>query len=241
MKPDVLITWPSGCDYPLCRFQLSAFKDFFNKVIITFYDHGTPDFRGFLRSKYPEWVFLESPENSVAWRERAVNLGLDESKSDWVLFSEQDFFWKDDQFLHQVISATKLYDIIGINQGSRLHPCFLLTKRSLIDKTSRDFSVKGANLDHFSQFSKEILELGKFVDLKDLNLFSGRDWYHFSSLTWNLFRVKDLTPHEFHYLADFLVYNAYSRTARVPQDPRWVAFTHMAESLLSGYGRFLND
>jgi len=241
MKPDILITWPSGCDYPLCRFQLSAFRSYFGKVIITFYPHGTPDFRGFIRKTHKDWTFIESRESSVAWRETAVNLGLEESDSDYVLFTEQDFFWKDDHFLRTVFEAAKKWDTIGLIQGCRLHPCFLLTKRSLIEKTSRDFSVKGKDQDHFYQFGKEIREVGSFVDLKDLGLFSGRDWYHLSSLTWNLFRVKDWTPREFHYLADFLVYNTYSRTARIPQDPRWLVFTHMAESLLSGFGKFLNE
>ena len=241
MKPDVLITWPSGCDYPLCRVQLSQFRDYFNNIIITFYEHGLPDFRPFIKKSHPDWIFLESPESSVAWRERAVNIGLDASKSDYVLFTEQDFFWKDDRFLNRVLNRANHFDTIGIRQGNRLHPCFLLTKRSLINKTSRDFSVKGQDLDHFSQFSKEIQELGTFADLKEIGLYEGRDWYHLSSLTWNLFRVKDLTPREFHYLADFLIYNAYSRTKKVPQDPKWIAFTYMAESLLSGFGKFLNQ
>ena len=240
MKPDVLITWPSGIDYPLCRNQLSIFRSYFQDIIVSFYEHGTPDFRPFVKSAHKDWTFLESPETSVAWRETAVNLGLDHSKSEWVLFTEQDFFWKDDHFLKTVFETAKDWDTIGINQGSRLHPCFLLTKRKLIDRTTRDFSVKGQDLDHFSQFSKEIQAIGSFKDLKDLGLFDGRDWYHLSSLTWNLFRVKDVTPREFHYLADFLIYNAYSRTGRVPQDPRWTAFTYFAETLLSGFGRFLN-
>lgn len=241
MKPDVLFCWPSGVDYPLCRLQMQEFNKYFNQVIVVAYEHGTPDFRPFLRGNFKEAVVLDSPENGVAWRETAVNIGLDYSKSDQVLFLEQDFFWKDEKFIEKVEEAMKEYDIVGIRQGTRLHPCFLRTSRALIDKTSRDFSVQGQDKDHFQKFAAEVLALGKFIDLRELGLFEGKDWYHFSSMTWNLFRIKDNNTREMHETENFLIYNAYSRTKRVPQDPRWIGFTYYTEYLLSTFGRFLND
>ncbi len=240
MKPDVLMTWPSGVDYPLCRLQLKLLRPFFKDILVSIYEHGSPDFREFLRGSTKGWKWIESPALDETWRETAVNFGLDRSTSDWVLFLEQDFFIKDSKFLDTVYEATKAYDVVGIRQGNRLHPCFLLVSRKLIDKTSRDFAVHGQDKDHFQKFSEEVLAQGKFIDITELGLFPGRDWYHFSSMTWNLFRIKDENVREMHDLPEFLLYNAYSRTKKVPQDPRWIAMTFFTETLLTKFGKYLN-
>jgi len=240
MKPDVIVTWPSGVDYPLFRLQIKLFRKWFNKVIVCFYPHGQPDFRVFLRVNFPDVEFVESGEFSERWRETAVNFALSKSTSDRILFTEQDFFAKGDYFWEKVFNMVPNADTIGIKQGTRLHPCFLLTKRELLDKTSRDFGVHGEHKDHFWKFSQEILNAGEFTDLKELDLFSGSDWYHMSSLTWNLFRIKDNNIREMHNTAEFLTYNSYSRTPLVPQDVRWMAFTYYTDSLLSSFGNFWN-
>jgi hypothetical protein len=241
MKPDVLITWPSGVDYPLCRLQLRTYRKYFTDILLTFYPHGTPDFTEFVRKSHKEFKIVLSDVIGETWREEAVLAGLKESKSPEVLFTEQDFFWKDEKFLERVSEARNKYDIVGIKQGNRLHPCFLQTSRALIDKTSKDFSVRGDDKDHFQKFSEEVLALGSFIDLKDLGLFEGRDWFHFSSMTWNLFRIKDDNTREMHEVNEFLVYNAYSRTKRIPQDPRWLAMTFYTDLMLTKFGKFLNQ
>ena len=241
MKPDVLITWPSGVDYPLCRLQLRTFRKYFNDVILTFYPHGVPDFTDFVRKTHKEFKVILSTVVGETWREKCVLKGLENSKSDEVLFTEQDFFFKDEKFLERVNEARTQYDIVGIKQGNRLHPCFLRTSRKLVDLTSKDFSVQGDNKDHFQKFSEELLKLGTFIDLKDLGLFEGRDWYHFSSMTWNLFRIKDENTREMHEVNEFLVYNAMSRTNKIPQDRRWELMTFYTDLLLTKFGRFLNQ
>jgi len=165
---------------------------------------------------------------------------LEKSKSETVLFTEQDFFWKGEYFLDQVFKSIKDVDIVGVKQGGRLHPCFLLTRKELIEKTSKNFDPQGQDKDHFWLFSNELLKQGTFLDIRDLGLFEGVDWYHFSSLTWNLARIKDGDIREFHELSEFLVYNYLSRTRRVIQDARWIAFTYYAENLLTKFGRFLS-
>lgn len=240
-KPDVLITWPSGCDYPLCRFQIQTFRSYFEKVIISTYDHGTPDFREFLKTAMKKTSFIDVGYDDAHWREKCVLAGLEETESEWILFTEQDFFWKGDHFLETVLAETVNSDIIGIRQGNRLHPCFLLVKRSILDKTTKDFSVQGQDRDHFQKVSEELLKIGSFKDIRDLGMFEGIDWYHFSSMTWNLFRIKDGDIKEFHEPAEFLVYNSMSRTKKVVQDGRWLAFTFYAEILLTKFGKFLNQ
>jgi molybdopterin-guanine dinucleotide biosynthesis protein A len=239
-KPDVLITWPSGVDYPICRFQLQNFRSFFNQVIISIYPHGQPDFTSFLKQVMKKTTFVDVAFHPVKWRENCVMAGLEKVKSDWVLFTEQDFFFKDEYFLYQVLKETKNSDVIGIRQGPRLHPCFLLVKKETLDKTSKKFEVLGQDKDHFYGVSQDLLKIGKFKDIRDLGLFEGIDWYHLSNLTWNLFRIKDGDVSEFHEPVEFLVYNAMSRTRKVVQDARWIAFTFYAETLLSKFGKFLN-
>ncbi len=240
-KPDAILTWPSGVDYPLCRLQMRTFRKYFNDIILTFYPHGTPDFTEFVQKSHPEFKIVFSDGIGETWREKAVLKGLENSKSDKVLFTEQDFFWKDENFLDTVADAMTQYDIVGIKQGNRLHPCFLRTSRSLIEATSKDFSVRGDDKDHFQKFSEEALALGTFIDLKDIGLFEGRDWYHFSSMTWNLFRIKDENTREMHETNEFLVYNAMSRTKKIPQDPRWLAMTFYTDLMLTKFGKFLNQ
>jgi len=240
VKPDVLITWPSGIDYPLCRLQLTKYRSYFDQIIVSYYEHGKPDFIPFLKKNYPDWTFVESPQTSVSWRETAVLKGLEKSKADYVLFTEQDFFWKNENFLKKTFEAAKNFGTVGIRQGMRLHPCYLLTARWILDNTGLDFSVRGQHEDHFTGVSQDLFSLDSLADLKDLNLFFGRDWYHFSSMTWNLFRIKDQNCREFHETENFMIYNYLSRIAEVPQDPRWIAFTYYVETLLSDYGRFLN-
>lgn len=240
-KPDVIITWPSGCDYPLCRWQLQQFREYFNKVIIATYTYGKPDFREFLKNVMKKTEFVDAGKDSDTWRERCVATALEKSTSDWVLFTEQDFFWKGDHFLEAVMKAKEKYNVIGITQGTRLHPCFLLVKKDLLEQTRKEFGVQGDGKDHFYGVSQELKEKGNFVSLDQLGLFEGVDWYHFSSMTWNHYRIKDGDITEFHEPLEYLVYNNMSRTKRVPQDARWLAFTHYADLMLTKFGRFLNQ
>jgi len=239
-RPDVLITWPSGCDYPLFRYQIKLFRRWFNKVIVCFYEHGKPDFTPWLRLNFGEAVFTESAETGNAWRERAVEKALKLSTSPFLLFSEQDFFWKDDRFLKLTFSAAQNFDTVGIKNEPRLHPCYLLTKRETLEKTSKDFGVQGYGKDHFSKVTAELLKVGTFKDLKELSLYPISHYYHFSSLTWNLFRIKDQNIREMHEIENFLLYNYYSRIVPVPQNKKWIAFSYYVENLLTNYGRFLN-
>jgi hypothetical protein len=241
MKPDVIITWPTGCDYPLCRAQLKMSRKYFNKVIIVFNPKGPMDFSEFIQKAHKDFTCLSSSVNDEHWREASVTMGLKESTSDEVIFTEQDFFWKDTKFLETVAEARKKYDTVGIRNGNRLHPCFIQTSRAMIEQTSKDFAVQGQDKDHFQKFSEEVLAKGSFIDLKDIGLFEGVDWYHFSSMTWNLMRVQYDDVKEMHELAEFLVYNTYSRTKQVKQDPRWLAHTFYTELMLTKFGKFLNS
>lgn len=237
---DVLVTWPSWLDYPIWRWYIRANRDLFNKVLVTFYSQGEGDVTRFLYDNFPEATFLVSDDSAHTWRGTAVNVGLNQSHAPWVWFTEQDFIWKSDHFFDIVFAAMGTADVIAVKHGDRLHPCCLFAKRSLIDRTSRNFDPAGKDMDHFSVLSKEIKEIADVVYLEDLGLLEGKDWFHMSSLTWNYQRAHDKDVADIHNLRDFLVWNYYSRVVDVPQTPEFLALSYWAEAQLTDLGYFLN-
>ncbi|HUV42300.1 MAG TPA: hypothetical protein VMY36_00070 [Patescibacteria group bacterium] len=239
MKPDIIVTWPSGLDYPLWRWFIKQYRKLFNEVIVVFYPHGSLDFSLFLKENFLETTFLISDTHTEHWREDAVNTALNQAKSDWIWFTEQDFIVKDQYFFDRVFEAMKKFDVIGTRQGIRLHPCCIFAKKELVLKTNRDFGTGEKDWDHFSKVTKQLEETAKIGFLEDLGLKEGRDWYHMTSLTWNYFRAMDNEIKDFHEPANFLVWNFYNRMAKVPQDPKFMALSYRVEQLLSSFGKFL--
>jgi molybdopterin-guanine dinucleotide biosynthesis protein A len=240
VKPDVLIVWPSQFDYPLARWQVGEYRKLFGKVIISTYKKGEIDFRPFLKQTMNWATHVDNGEDGPDWRERCTMAALRQSESEWVLFLEQDFMWKDEHYLETVFQQTTTHDVIGIKDGNRLHPCFLLVRKTALEKTSLDFAYQGENKDHFQKVTAELMAQNEVADLREMGLMDGVDWYHFSSMTWNLGRITSGDVKEFHEPAEFLVYNELSRTKKVTQDARWMAFTYYAETLLSRFGWFIN-
>ena len=240
MKPDVILTWPSGLDYPICRWYLSQNRKKFNKIFVTFYKHGCLDFSDFIMKNWQGVDFLVSKTTNENWREDAVNIALAQSKSEWVWFTEQDFLFKDDYCFEKIQEAMKKYDVIGVRQGNRIHPMCIFAKRSVIDKTDCDFGTGEKHLDHFSKVVKQWDKFAKIGYLEDLGLFEGRDWYHMSSMTWNYLRIIDNDIKDIHEASNFLIWNAYNRAAKVPQSPIFQGLAARAEALLTTFGAFLH-
>ncbi len=240
-KIDLIVTWPSGMDYPTWRWFISHYHKLFNNIIVVFYPKGSLDFTRFLRSNFPEVKFLISDSIGQTWREDAVNTALNYSTADWVWFTEQDFLFKDLYCFERIFEAMKDHNVIGVKQGNRFHPCSLFVKRKIIDKTSKDFSAPKQDMDHFSIFSKEIESIGKPITFDRLALFKNKDWYHMSSLTWNYFRIMDDELEDMHEPANFLVWNYYSRKAAVPQAVPYIGLSKWAERKLSSFGEFIAE
>lgn len=165
MKPDVLVTWPAHCDYPLWRRWLAGERERFAKVIVAFSPTpGLQDLREHVRSVTPDVTFLDTRwEDGWDWRDAAVNAALDASSAEWVWFTEQDFLVQSPRFWPFVESFEHCREAIGTRQGQeRWHPCCLFVRRDWIDRTGRYFGSDP--VDHFCAFGRELEELGARIE-----------------------------------------------------------------------------
>lgn len=163
IRPDVIVCWPRNCDYPLWRQFIRDNREKFNLVIVVFTEtnHGE-DYREFIRdAMHQDYVlFVENrPVNYGAedWRNIGVNAALLHSyNSEWVWFTEQDFIPTNTTYWNDIQENSEKYDILGVYQGERLHPCSIYIKQSLLNKTSKDFSAKPPEYDHFGKLQIDI-------------------------------------------------------------------------------------
>ncbi len=217
MKPDVIVTWPWTCDYPLWRKFIAENRERFAKVIVVFSTNtvGQLDYREFVRANFPGVTFIDSPERpGNDWRDVAVNAGLDASDAEWVWFTEPDFFVHDvSWFFDHIAWASERISVIGWEDSvPRLHPSCLFVRRVVIDDTMRYFGPLPN--DHFVAFSRELWNSWTSWQLQP------KDFEHLQGLSYNhelVDRGQPVTfnPERFHrYLADCLV-------SGVTLDPRW--------------------
>lgn len=187
-KPDLITCWPVNLDYPPFRMFIHLYRHFFNKVIVSW----TPmesmwDFRSEVMQDLlaHEVLFLESQARpNRDWRDLATNLALLASDSPWVLFMEQDFFIRSGGDLQKIWMKREHADVIGYKEGgTRLHPAFLLVKRSRIEKTDKDFSAyPDEGFDHFDKFTSQ---LPKPLLLDNMEIENGTGYKHMNGLTHN--------------------------------------------------------
>lgn len=205
---DLIECWPEHLDYPLHRKFLKEHRMKFDKVIIVFtkMNADTGDYR--------EWVKQEMADDGITfldndpvagdqdWRNVAVNKGLKESTANWVLFLEQDFIPREGFWLEVSRNIQMHYDAFGVNADGRLHPCCIFAKRSLIEKTSKNFGVVKDKSDHFGVFQSEI---------SNYTHIDPETYYHMNGLSQNLYllqkgQVPNFRPEEFkQYCADSIL------------------------------------
>lgn len=160
MKPDVIVTWPRNCDYPLWREYVRQNRSRMNEVIVVFMEtHEGEDYREFVKkSMFWDRALCAGmpPAYAGDWRNVAVNTGLEYSMhSEWIWFTEQDFFPGPD-FWNKVEEYSKDHDYIGIKEGDRLHPACLFVRRSVLYETRRDFGIVPNKLDHFGLIAEDL-------------------------------------------------------------------------------------
>lgn len=134
------------------------------------------------------------------WRNVAVNLGYQRSRSDYVLHLEQDFLFGD-TFMEDLLLKGVDYDLVSENEGGRLHPCCMLVKTSPARMTSMDFSAYPPVGDHFKKFTDEITKDGNWATLQRLEI---EDFHHISGFTHNYRLVEN-----FHRKDWFYTYNLF--------------------------------
>lgn len=218
--PDAIVTWPRHLDYPLFRKCVKENRDKFNKLIIVFTDMNVrdPDYRLYVREAMKEEniLFLDClpAEAKEDWRNKAVNMALTVSDSEWVWFWEEDFIpvpelWREVKDLMQRV------DVFGRYQERRLHPCCLFIKRKLLDRTSKDFSAyPDKGMDHFGLIQK-------WLESHDIitGVIFAQYGYHMNGLSQNLHMLQtglepNYAPPEFKkYVQDCL-------TEDIPPDMR---------------------
>ncbi len=203
IKPACLIVWPLHIDFPVCRWNLERFKDYFSSIWIALSNHHVPDrdLSNFIRSKLPFANFVEVVRTRDDWRDDAVNNLLDNLGNDvsHICFMEQDFLIKDNTFFEKVFKDDLPF--IRYQEDKRIHPAFAVVRKDLVDKTSKDFSVSPPG-DHFYKFFNE-LSFG--VNIEDLGVAKKEDYYHMAGLSQNYMNFIYGEP--FFKPINFLYYN----------------------------------
>jgi hypothetical protein len=203
IKPDLILVWPRYLDYPKFRNFINTNRELFDNVLISFTE-------GDLKLDFTEEVtnglidvlpFLA--KGSGDWRNVATNQLLNVSSSEWVLFMEQDFSMSGETLAKYLREFDG--EALGFRQESRLHPAFLLIKRSILDQTSKDFSAYPPKHDHFGKVTGELL--------CDVALLKDEDFEHMNGLSHNFALCVRKTPEYLYerdkftaYLVDSLKY-----------------------------------
>ena len=243
MRPDLIITWPTGCDFPVWRNFLrenrAKFKDVF---IIMSESHGKNDFTSFLVKSFEDMkvnVTIKRAGTYIQledWRNSAVHAALAASTSEWVWFTEQDFFIrKPDEFFLKAEQLAELHDVIYVTEGERIHPACMFVRRSVLDKTSRDFGIVPGKMDHFGKFVDELSKNNaRMVEIGH----PGKEYYHMNGLTHNYRLIEEGHIKNIYQPGLFQLYNAYARLQPVPQDPNFIYLTYKVDLLLAPISRF---
>lgn len=181
-------------DYPLWKKLLKKYRDKFGKIILyPSRHHGFIDQEEYLKATLPEtWIDPVAIKYGVEdWRQAETDPLLVHSDAEWILFMEQDFFVDDwDKLWIKVEEAMKNSDAIGWWNETAfpyLHPCFLLIKREILDKTQKDFSAHPEipGCDHFAMITRDLEMLGaKITKLQDLGYENWVNAFHLGGLTY---------------------------------------------------------
>ena len=213
MTPDVIVCWPWTCDYPLWRKFIAENRHRFAKVLVAFTTNtqGPTDYRSFVRDALGGTVETFDAPTDGEWRDRAVNAALDRSTAEWVWFTEQDLFVKDERFW-DYLNPTWSEAIVGwVDETPRLHPSCLLVSRWCIERTSRYFGPDP--IDHFYTFSEELQGTRYAIPVDGT-------WEHLQGLSHNHYLMDTGQPVTFkpdrfrRYLQDCLM-------SGVLLEPRW--------------------
>ena len=223
-------------DNPLWRKHIKKYRSLFNKVILyPSRHHGVIDLEAFWKRVFPEtWVTnhtIDWTTPGIDWRQVETEPCLELSTADWILFTEADFFvdnW--DKFFDDIHKAMESADIIGWWNATHfpyIHPCFLLIKREMLDKTKKDFRAhpETPGLDHFALITKDALDNGaKLIKLQDLGWKDWENAFHMGGLTYPYQNWKGDGTDIFGVASPeaFMVYNYFSRKADVEQSPLYL-------------------
>lgn len=193
-KIDVVSQYCVYNDYPIFRYILEKYRTKLDKIILyPSRHHGVIDLEEWSKKHLPAiWVERKPVDYGVEdWRQAETIPCLHHVSAEWVLFMEQDFFVDDwDKLWNDVYKAMETSDAIGWwnpTAAPYLHPCFLLIKKSVLDKTQKDFrahsEIPGA--DHFQSITRDLETIGaKITKLQDLGWENWVNAFHLGGLTY---------------------------------------------------------
>lgn len=164
VKPDIIISWPNNCDYPLWRHFLQLNRHRFNEVIIAITEtHQEPNYTEFIKEQltgfHCQFVIPPPTPRDADWRDVATNLALLHSyNAEWIWFTEQDFIITDSDKFFEAIDKAEAngFEIMAHYNGDRMHPCSIFIKRTLLNKTRKDFGIIPNKYDHFYKIQQDI-------------------------------------------------------------------------------------
>lgn len=189
-KPDIIISWPRNCDYPLWRQFIREQRKRFNEIIVVFTDtFENDDYSTFVRNvMFPDHViFVDNPpvKSGEDWRDIAIHQALLHSyNAQWIWFTEQDFFVKPGFFEKFYKHVDQGDEVIAVYDGPRMHPCSILIKREALNKTRKNFGVVPNVSDHFSLIQKDLEGQAKIYKMP-INLY-----FHMNGLSSNFSQVE---------------------------------------------------
>lgn len=223
-KPDLIVTWPRNTDYPLWRQFIRDNRTLFEKIIIVFHETNQGyNFREFVTQAmtpdnitFVETDFLPSGDD---WRNWSVNNGLRESESEWIFFTEQDFFPKKGFWQDVQKGFEKGAEVIFAETGGRMHPCCIFIKKSLLNRTHKDFSARpDEGYDHFGRLQKDLTKMDKV----SAHVVGEKTYKHYNGLSHN-FRLMAIGEDPNYEPRDFLDYLTKCMQVKVPLDSRFVS------------------
>lgn len=246
MKKSLLISWISGCDYPLFRLWLDKYGNRFDEILIYWdvqFRH--PFFWAFIQqslSHLPNVKFLDPVEYQYGvgdWRNVSTNELVKHATGDWLISIEQDWFTRDWEWMWEKIeigmNQADLFGWMNMSANPYIHPAFWFIKRELLEKTNKDFAahpeINGS--DHFGTITYDAQRIGaKIVSLQDLGVncdFSiDSDAFHLGGVNQNY--LNGLNPEfKFHRPEAFAVLNYENRQAQVVQDPKFITLSQGIE------------
>jgi len=237
IKPDLFITWPEHVDYPLFRYYLELYREFFNRIVVVF-TQGLKErnLKPFIKTALKDVDFIDSHYMLPDWRQNAMMSLLDASNSSHFLNMEQDFMIRPDD-LKEVLSHIRNHDFIGFKEGDRIHPAFSIIKRGNLYLTSKDFSAyPDKGMDHFGLFFKEMSNLFKFKDINDFGLVYKKSYYHLNGLTQNYHCFRENQP--FYKPDEFLTYNHLVQKLKISQSQEFMSYS---EAIEKAFGKGENE
>lgn len=223
-KPDVVVSWPVNCDYPLWREFIHDNRDRFQKIIVVFTE--APGMYDYRKAVEPilakdDVQCFNSPVvfGGEDWRNIAVNAGLRATVHDWIWFTEQDFFPTDVMFDDCDYMVDDGKRVIAAYQGDRMHPCSIFMARDLLGELRLDFGIIPNEADHFYKIQKQLEQKQESIGKLDPKTYT-----HFNGLSHNWRLVTEGQIPNYH-AGEFIQYlrDCLKVSVEIPHEWRRVA------------------